>query len=84
MDDAETSLAGRLEDMKRTVVPLTEAGDYTAALKQLAGLRESVDAFFDQVMVMVDDEALRVNRLSLLQNLSSLFLRVADLSRLQS
>jgi glycyl-tRNA synthetase beta chain len=83
VDDAETALAGRLEDMKRTVVPLTEAGDYTAALKQLAGLRESVDAFFDQVMVMADDEALRVNRLSLLQNLSGLFLRVADLSRLQ-
>jgi glycyl-tRNA synthetase beta chain len=84
VDEAETALARRLDEMKRTVVPLTEAGDYTAALKQLAGLRESVDAFFDQVMVMVDDQALRLNRLSLLQNLSNLFLRVADLSRLQS
>jgi len=61
-----------------------EAGDYTPALTRLAALRESVDAFFDEVMVMVDDDALRANRLALLRNLSSLFLRVADLSRLQS
>jgi glycyl-tRNA synthetase beta chain len=70
--------------MSTAVLPLMEAGDYTAALKQLAGLRENVDAFFDQVMVMVDDDTLRANRLSLLQNLSKLFLRVADLSRLQN
>ena len=61
-----------------------EAGDYTPALKQLAGLRENVDAFFDQVMVMAEDDSLRANRLALLQSLSMLFLRVADLSRLQS
>jgi glycyl-tRNA synthetase beta chain len=50
----------------------------------LAGLRDSVDAFFDDVMVMVEDDALRANRLALLNNLSGLFLRVADLSRLQN
>ena len=70
--------------MSSKVVPLMEAGDYTPALRQLAALRENVDAFFDQVMVMVEDDTLRANRLSLLQNLSNLFLRVADLSRLQS
>jgi glycyl-tRNA synthetase beta chain len=61
-----------------------DAGDYTPALERLAALRDSVDTFFDDVMVMVDDDALRANRLALLKNLSGLFLRVADLSRLQS
>jgi glycyl-tRNA synthetase beta chain len=84
VDDAEKQLAEQLSTMSTAVIPLLEAGDYTPALKQLAGLRENVDAFFDQVMVMVDDDTLRANRLSLLQNLSKLFLRVADLSRLQS
>ena len=84
VDDAEKQLAEQLDDMRRAVIPLMDAGDYTPALKQLAGLRENVDAFFDQVMVMVDDDTLRTNRLSLLKNLSELFLRVADLSRLQS
>jgi glycyl-tRNA synthetase beta chain len=84
VDDAEKQLAEQLDDMRSAVIPLMDAGDYTPALMQLAGLRENVDAFFDQVMVMVDDDTLRSNRLSLLQNLSELFLRVADLSRLQS
>jgi glycyl-tRNA synthetase beta chain len=83
-DDAEKQLAGELEKMNTAVVPLMDAGDYTPALTQLAGLRNSVDAFFDQVMVMVDDDALRANRLALLKSLAGLFLRVADLSRLQS
>ena len=61
-----------------------DAGDYTSALKQLAALKEPVDVFFDTVMVMVDDAALRDNRLALLEKLRNLFLRVADLSRLQS
>jgi glycyl-tRNA synthetase beta chain len=43
-----------------------------------------VDTFFDDVMVMVDDETLRVNRLALLQALNNLFLRVADFSHWQS
>jgi len=84
VDAAEKQLARQLENLSAVVVPLMDAGDYTPALKQLAGLRENVDAFFDQVMVMADDDDLRANRLALLQNLSKLFLRVADLSRLQS
>ncbi|MFQ5642066.1 MAG: glycine--tRNA ligase subunit beta [Thiogranum sp.] len=83
VDDAEKQLAAQLEQLSTTALPLMEAGDYTPALKQLAGLRENVDAFFDQVMVMVEDDSLRANRLALLQRLSMLFLRVADLSRLQ-
>jgi glycyl-tRNA synthetase beta chain len=47
-------------------------------------LREPVDAFFDQVMVMADDPAIRANRLALLNRLSALFLGVADISILQA
>lgn len=83
-DEAEQQLAAELDKMNTAVVPLLDAGDYTPALTQLAALRDSVDAFFDKVMVMVDDDKVRANRLALLKNLGDLFLRVADLSRLQS
>jgi glycyl-tRNA synthetase beta chain len=59
-----------------------EKGAYEAALTELAALREPVDAFFDDVMVNVDDEAVRNNRLNLLRNLRELFLNVADISQL--
>ena len=57
--------------------------DYIARLTSLAGLRDYVDAFFDEVMVMCEDEALRNNRLALLSELRKLFLASADVSRLQ-
>ena len=60
--------------------PLLERGDYAAALHDLAALREPVDAFFDAVLVMDEDPALRANRLALLNRLKSLFDRIADLS----
>lgn len=53
------------------------------ALVEPAELREPVDAFFDKVMVMVDDKELRLNRLTMLEKLRELFLRVADISLLQ-
>ena len=58
------------------------AYDYEAVLLSLAELRQPVDHFFDEVMVMVDDPALRANRLALLDQLSHLFLKVADISRI--
>ncbi len=58
------------------------AGDYTASLQELAGLRGPVDAFFDSVMVNSEDLALRANRLALLAQLHQAMNRVADLSRL--
>ncbi len=82
-EDAEQSLFATLEEMDQKVSPLLAQRDYGAALKALAGLREAVDRFFDDVMVNVDDTALRSNRLALLKNLSGLFLRVADISLLQ-
>jgi glycyl-tRNA synthetase beta chain len=56
--------------------------DYAGALKALAGLRSAVDAFFDNVMVMAEDAAIRANRLALLSQLAGLMNRVADISRL--
>lgn len=82
-DVAEKQLAEQLAALKPRVLELMSKGDYTPALQKLAGLRDAVDAFFDQVMVMVDDDRLRANRLALLNELGTLFLRVADLSRLQ-
>ncbi len=82
-EPAEQALADRLNALEREVVPLFDARDYEPALARLAELREAVDRFFDDVMVMVDDQALRANRLALLARLRNLFLRVADLSRLQ-
>ena len=68
------------------VAPRSEAsfaaGDYTAALQALAALKTPVDAFFDDVMVNVEDAALRANRLGLLARMHAAMNRVADLSRL--
>ena len=61
---------------------MLERRDYTAALAELATLREPVDRFFDDVMVMSDNEATKNNRLALLTELRALFLDVADVSRL--
>ncbi len=82
VDDAEKKLAAEIESMAAEVEPLFAKRDYTEGLKRLAGLRESVDQFFVDVMVMADDEALRQNRLALLKQLNNLFLRVADMSLL--
>lgn len=82
--EAEQQLAQRLAEVARLVQPLFDAGDYAPALQQLARLREPVDRFFDDVMVMVDDEALRAARLALLSQIRNLFLHVADISRLQN
>ncbi|MBI3779187.1 MAG: glycine--tRNA ligase subunit beta [Gammaproteobacteria bacterium] len=83
-EPAERKLAEEVQALDAQVAPLLKAGDYTQALKRLAGLRPTVDEFFDKVMVMVDDAAVRNNRLALLNRLGNLFLNVADISRLQS
>ena len=81
-DEAERSLWVSLGETTNVVRPLLDGGDYTKALTELAGLRAPVDRFFDDVMVMADDEAVRNNRLALLGELRALFLDVADISRL--
>lgn len=81
-DTAEKALALALAELSSEVKPLLQDRDYTQMLKQLARLRQPVDSFFDDVMVMVEDDALRNNRLALLQQLRNLFLEVADISLL--
>jgi glycyl-tRNA synthetase beta chain len=81
-EPAEQALAAAIARLESVVSPLFENRDYTEALRKLAALQAPVDKFFDDVMVMTDDSALRDNRLALLNALSGLFLQVADISRL--
>jgi len=80
--DAERALFAALQGVSHSVPGHIATGDYTAAFSELARLRPAVDAFFDQVMVMDPDAALRANRLALLNALRQLFVGIADLSRL--
>lgn len=82
--DAEHSLNSALQAAEAAVLPRFVAGDYVEGLSRLAELHAPVDAFFEGVMVMADDEAVRNTRLALLDRLSALFLRVADISLLAS
>jgi glycyl-tRNA synthetase beta chain len=81
-EPAEQALWAALRDAREAVEPMVAAREYTAALTRLAQLRAPVDQFFDDVMVMTDDEATKNNRLALLGELRALFLDVADISRL--
>ncbi len=83
IEDAEQCLAQQLGALRRQVEEMIVRGDFSEALKRLAGLRGAVDQFFDKVMVMADDMRVRDNRLALLGELSGLFLGVADISKLQ-
>jgi glycyl-tRNA synthetase beta chain len=80
--DAERALGSALEGARSKVAPMLGARQYAETLNELAGLRDPVDRFFDDVMVMADDEKVRNNRLALLTELRALFLDVADISRL--
>ena len=82
-EPAEQQLGRQLDELGAAVIALFDGGRYEEGLQRLADLREPVDRFFDNVMVMADDPAIRRNRLALLTRLSQLFLRVADISRLQ-
>jgi glycyl-tRNA synthetase beta chain len=81
---AERALADSLKAVQSRVDPVLKKNDFTPALAAMAELQPVVDAFFDKVMVNVDDSAVRDNRLALLQELRALFLRVADISLLQN
>lgn len=82
VEPAETALHAAMQTVVPDANARFEAGDYTASLQALAGLRAPVDAFFDGVMVNADDPALKANRLGLLKSLHEAMNRVADLSRL--
>ncbi|MES9887176.1 MAG: DALR anticodon-binding domain-containing protein, partial [Candidatus Sedimenticola sp. 6PFRAG1] len=82
--DEERALHNQVTAKSNLVNPMLDQYDYEGSLIALADLKEPVDHFFDEVMVMADDPAIRNNRLALLNQLSGLFLGVADISRLQS
>ena len=79
----EIALAMQVVVLRDKLEPVFAAGHYQEALVELSALREPVDAFFEKVMVNVEDKDLRINRLSMLEKLRELFLRVADISLLQ-
>jgi glycyl-tRNA synthetase beta chain len=79
---AERQLFEAMRERRDAVTAATARKDYAASLALLAQLRPTVDAFFDQVMVMDEDPKLRANRLALLARMRELFAGVADLSRL--
>ncbi|MCG9768477.1 glycine--tRNA ligase subunit beta [Pseudoalteromonas piscicida] len=83
-EEAEQTLAAQVAALTAELAPVYAEGDYQTALTRLASLREAVDNFFDNVMVMADDEAVKANRLALLGQLSKLFLNTADISVLQN
>jgi glycyl-tRNA synthetase beta chain len=82
-NSAESDLFNAVTEKESLINPLIENNDYKGILSTLATLREPVDTFFDDVMVMADDDRVRLNRLSLLERVTRLFLLVADVSVLQ-
>ena len=81
-EPAEKALFEALATASQRATPLFKQGDYTGYLKTFAVLRAPVDAFFDSIMVMAEDPALRRNRLALLADLRNEMNRVADISKL--
>lgn len=81
-EEAERELYRRIQALDADVRPLVAARRYREALERLATLRDVVDRFFDDVLVMAPDARLRNNRLSLLASLRGLFMGIADVSRL--
>jgi glycyl-tRNA synthetase beta chain len=81
-EESEKELAGLIPQTVATVEKLRAARDYEAALLEIAKLRPAIDKFFDKVMVMVDDDNLRANRLALLQTVVKEFSTIADFSEI--
>lgn len=82
-EQAEKELYKALIKLENKVQNLIDQARYKDALTELSTLRKNVDQFFDDVMVMTDDEKLKNNRIALLNKLHGLFLQIADISKLQ-
>ena len=81
-EEAEKQLSDSLNSLETLIAPLLANRDYNAVLEKLAELKQPVDQFFEDVMVMAEDMELRQNRLALLDKLQKLFMNVADISQL--
>ncbi|HUT84396.1 MAG TPA: DALR anticodon-binding domain-containing protein, partial [Thermodesulfobacteriota bacterium] len=79
---AEENLLSAYQEIKRKAEDFLKQKDYPACLEEMAKLKGPIDAFFDGVMVMVDDERIRKNRLALLGGITNLFGRIADFSKI--
>ncbi len=82
VEECEKRLYAGLQQAQQDVTALMAEGDYPGVLRTVAALRADVDAFFDGVMVMTDDEAVKNNRLALLTQVAGLFAGLADFSRI--
>ncbi len=82
-EEAELDLAKIYQQINLKVAPLMADKNYQAALSELAQLKAPIDTFFDSVMVMSDDEAVKINRLTLLNEIRNSFFAIADISVLQ-
>ena len=83
-EDSERALHDRVEELSAEHRKDLAQKHYAEALERLAALRPQVDSFFDHVLVMTEDEAIRANRLALLGQLRQMFLDVADISHIPS
>jgi glycyl-tRNA synthetase beta chain len=81
-EESEKELAGLIPQTVATVEKLSAVRNYEGALLEIAKLRPAIDRFFDKVMVMVDDDELRANRLALLQTVVREFATIADFSEI--
>jgi len=82
VEPAESALAAKMQSLESSVTSAFANSDFAGALQTLAQMRDEVDAFFNDVMVMAEDLALRNNRLALLAELHGMMNRVADISKL--
>jgi glycyl-tRNA synthetase beta chain len=81
-DPSETALFSEISTVRNLAEGLIEKGNYDKALFHIATLRPGVDKFFDDVMVMAEDEKIRQNRIALLASVSGLFKNIADFSKI--
>jgi glycyl-tRNA synthetase beta chain len=83
-DSAEKTLYSAVQAVKQDVDTHLQNGRFDKALKQIASLRPAVDAFFDEVLVMAEDEDVRSNRLALLGSIAAMFGLVADFTKIST
>ena len=81
-NDAETALLSAIDDASAAIAEAAREKRYLDVVSALGSLRQPIDRFFDEVMVMDEDESLRVNRLRLLNRFESVFSGIADVSQL--
>ncbi|MDX9762403.1 MAG: DALR anticodon-binding domain-containing protein, partial [Desulfomonilia bacterium] len=82
VQDEEKALYARFREMEDPFIAHAAKGEYARALMLLAGMKEPIDAFFDKVLVMSEDEDIRRNRIALLKSLVGLFDQVAQFSKI--